>query len=67
MNGGAVFVGANISSISGCQFQMFNGQVKIIQEKGVDLSLKVIMKTEHSEQCIPLCTFSTRPFTFFLT
>ena len=28
----AVFAGANISSISGCQFQIFNGPVKIIQE-----------------------------------
>lgn len=30
-NSRAVFAGANISSISGCQFQIFNGPVKIIQ------------------------------------
>jgi len=27
-----VFPGANISSISGCQFQIFNGLVKLIQQ-----------------------------------
>ena len=27
-----VFPGANISSISGCQFQIFNGPVKLIQQ-----------------------------------
>jgi len=27
-----VFPGANISSISGCQFQVFNGPVKLIQQ-----------------------------------
>jgi len=32
VNSRAVFAGANISSVSGCQFQIFNGPVKIIQE-----------------------------------
>lgn len=32
-NSQAVFAGASISSISGCQFQIFNGPVKIFQEK----------------------------------
>ena len=31
-NSRAVFVGANISRVSGCQFQISNGPVKIIQE-----------------------------------
>lgn len=31
-NSQAVFAGANISSISGCQFQIFNGPVKILHE-----------------------------------
>jgi len=31
-NSRAVFAGANISSISGCQFQIFNGPIKVIQE-----------------------------------
>ena len=31
-NSRAVFAGANISSISGCQFQIFNGPVKIVHE-----------------------------------
>jgi len=32
VNSRVVFTGANISSISGRQFQIFNGPVKIIQE-----------------------------------
>jgi len=50
-----VFAGANISSISGCQSQIFSGPIKIIHEshKRVDLSSKVMTKTEHSEQYIP--------------
>ena len=32
VNSRAVFAGANINSISGCQFQIFNGPVKIIQD-----------------------------------
>ena len=30
-NSGAVFAGANIRSISGCQFSIFNGPVRVIQ------------------------------------
>ena len=32
VNSRAVFARANINSISGCQFQIFNGPVKIIQD-----------------------------------
>ncbi len=31
-NNQAIFAGANISSVSGCQFQIFNGPVKILHE-----------------------------------
>ena len=37
-----VFTGANIGSINGCTFQIFHGNVKIVQaEKSVDSLLKV--------------------------
>ena len=33
VNSRAVFVCANISSISGCQFQIFNGPVNVVHER----------------------------------
>ena len=30
--GQATFAGANIGSVSGCQFQIFHGDVKIVQQ-----------------------------------
>jgi len=43
----AVFAGANISSISGCQFQIFNGPVKIIQ--GTEKRRRAVIESDDED------------------
>ena len=63
VNSRAVFAGANINNISGCQLQIFNGPVKFIHES--NKRRRFVIESEEQEDwlidcgaCVPLHVFS---------
>ena len=67
VNSRAVFAGANITNISGCQLQIFNGPVKVIHES--NKRRRFVIESEEEQDwlincgaCIPLhvCIFTNQ-------